>query len=46
MNLPSYSENWSGANVSVLCCVAGRAWRVLAGHTWHNVAPSLAPHFF
>lgn len=43
--LLSFSGNWSGANINVLYCMAGRAQSVLAGHAWCNVALSLAPFF-
>lgn len=43
--LLSFSGNWSGANINVLYCMAGRAQRVLARHAWHNVALSLPPFF-
>lgn len=44
--LLSFSGNWSGANINVLYCMAGRAQSVLAGHAWCNVALSLPPFFF
>lgn len=39
------SENWSGDNISVLRCRAGRAQSEsrLARHTWRTVAPSMPP---
>lgn len=42
---PFFFENWSGANINVLYCVTGRTRAALARHAWHNVAPSLHPHF-